>query len=313
MKKSIILSACLLTVGAIIFTGCKKDDEEVPIVVAPTPTVPKSSNVVLHLPLNGNANAAVGTATTVTNTATYVSDRKGTANGAAYLNGAAAAGTGQIIELSGGNFIPSTTTVSCWYKIDPSTFGPGSRIMFGVATDRGYFLEVAGDQAWCKFATSHRLNPDPNAHYYGTAWTDPNGDGNATGNVVYDYLGSLTTMLGGTGWHQMVMTYDEVSAIKTLFVDGVKVMQVDLNSDASNEWHMGALKIADQAGGTGAAISGIVSNLTLGYFCSASNTATGWSDYATSTNTWQGSLDDFRIWNVALSESEVLALYNFEK
>lgn len=295
-----------------MISSCKKDEEEPVVVPTPTPTVPQSASQVLHLALNGNANASVGTTTTVTNTAGWTTNRSGTANSAAYLDGGTAAGNGQIIEISGSNLISPSMTVSVWYKIDPATFGPGSRIMFGLATERGYFFELAGDQAWCKFATSHRLNPDPNSHYFGTAWTDPNGDGTVGGQVVYDYTGSLTSMLGGTGWHQMVMTHDATSAVKTIYVDGVKLMQVDLDNDASEEWHMNNIDIADQADGTGDPIAGIVANLTLGYFCSPSNTATGWSDYSTSTNTFQGAIDDFRIWNIALTESEVAALYDFE-
>jgi hypothetical protein len=315
MKKTIMLTSGLLIAGAFILNGCKDDEviETPPVVVVPEPTVPKSENVVLHLPLNGNSNASVGTVSQVTNTATYIEDRKGGAGGAAYLDGNAAAGTGQIIEISGGNFVPSSTTISCWYQIDPATYGPGSRVMFGIASKLGYFMELAGDQAWCKFVTSHKVTPDPMNHYFGQDYADPNGNGDTSGIVTFDYLGSLSGVIGGSEWHQLVMTYDELSALKTIYVDGLKLMQVDLNSAPSDEWHMAALKIADQAEFTGVPVTGIVQNLTLGYFCSPANTAVDYSIYSGANNTWKGGLDDFRIWNVALSESEVTALYDFEK
>lgn len=313
MKKVMFLSAALLTASALVFTGCKKDEEEEAVITPPTPeaTVPQNGAQQLYLPLNGNASASVGTANLVTNTATYGADRFGNANSAAIFDGSATAGAGSIIEVSGGNFISPSITISCWYKIDPTTFGPGSRVMFGLATERGYFMEVAGDQAWTKFASSHALSPDPNNHYFGTAWTDPNGDGSTNETVLYDYLGSIADLFGGTAWHQLVITHDATSAIKTIFVDGTKVMQVDLDANTT-EWYLSGMGIANQADGTGEAVAGIVPNLTLGYFCSPSNTATGWSNYATATNTWKGMMDDFRIWNVALSESEVAALYDFE-
>jgi hypothetical protein len=311
MKKVMYLTAVFLTASALIFTGCKKDEEE-PIAPTPSaPAVPQSSAQQLYLPLNNSASASVGSVTVVANTATPTADRFGTANGAMFFDGNATAGTGSIIELSGGNFISPSMTISCWYKLDPTSFGPGSRIMFGLCTERGYFMEVAGDQAWTKLATSHALSPDPNNHYFGTAWTDPNGDGATNDNVLFDYMGSIADLFGGTEWHQMVMTHNAADAVKTIYVDGVKVMQVDLDANTT-EWYLKGMGIANQADGTGEAITGLVPNLTLGYFCSPSNTATGWSDYATSTNTWKGAMDDFRIWNVALSQTEVEALYELE-
>lgn len=155
------------------------------------------------------------------------------------------------------------------------------------------------------------ISPDPNTHYFGTAWTDPNGDGSIGGQVLYDYTGSIKDLIGDNTWAHLVMTHDAATAIKTIYFNGVKAMQVDLDAETT-EWYLKDLAIADKADGTGDAIAGIDPKLTLGFMCSRINTATGWSDYNTATNTFVGALDDFRIFDKALTESEVGVLYDSE-
>ncbi len=59
-------------------------------------------------------------------------------------------------------------------------------------------------------------------------------------------------------------------------------------------------------------VSGLVENLTLGYLASTANTATGWAIYSEATNTFKGGMDDFRLWNVALTGEQVNTLFNAE-
>lgn len=272
-------------------------------------TAPQAASQVLYLQLNGDVMDITGNATASFKQVGYTADRFGVANGAALFNGATAAGNGDIVELTGNKFVNASSTISTWFKADPATFGPDSRVMFGCATERGYFMEVAGDMGWCKLATSHMVSPDPNNHYFGTAWTDPNGSGTHNG-ALEEYTGPMINYLGTT-WHQLVMTFDATSSIKTIYLDNVVMLKVSLVN--APEWTLANMAIADKADGTGAPVTGIDPKLTLGYFCSRANTATGWSDYSTSTNTFQGAMDDFRIWNKALTSAEVASLYNAEK
>jgi len=200
-------------------------------------------------------------------------------------------------------------TVNLWFKIDAADYVDG-KAMFGLATERGYFMELGGGLGWCKLATSHMLDPDPNSHYYGTAWTDPNGDGTIGGQVIYDYTGDLSVIMGGK-WTMLTMTFDASTSLKTIYFDGVKIMQVDLDFEAT-EWYLADMELATKADGTGDPIDGIDPVLCLGYLCSRANTATGWSDYATATNTFKGMMDDLRIFNVALTAGEVSDLYDSE-
>ena len=273
-------------------------------------TPPQSDFQVMYLPLDGSVSDITGNASSSYEKNTWTADRWGNVNSAAMFSGGAA-GAGDIIELSGSTFVNASTTFSVWFKVNSADYAAGSKIMFGLATERGYFMEVGGDLAWTKLATSHMISPDPNTHYFGTAWTDPNGDGSIGGQVLYDYTGSIKDLIGDNTWAHLVMTHDAATATKTIYFNGVKAMQVDLDAETT-EWYLKDLAIADKADGTGDAIAGIDPKLTLGFMCSRINTATGWSDYNTATNTFVGALDDFRIFDKALTESEVGVLYDSE-
>ncbi|MDF1546822.1 MAG: Ig-like domain-containing protein [Bacteroidales bacterium] len=239
---------------------------------------------------------------------TYVTSRKTEAGKAANFTGAT---DKSIIEIpNAADLINPSTTYSIWFKVATADFaGGGSRILFGLAVERGFFMEIAENFAWFKLATSHLVDPDPMNHIFGTAWTDPNGDGNMDPPVLYDYSGSISTLIADK-WSHLVMTYDATTSIKTIFIDGSKVMQIDLNAETT-EWYLTDFSIADHDGV--GAITGIDPVLTLGYFCSRANTATGWADYSTATNTFKGQIDDFRVFNKSLTEIEVGLLYNSEK
>lgn len=274
-------------------------------------TPPQKEFQTMYVQFNGGVSDLIGMATTNFEQVSYTTDRFGNANGAASFAGAASAGTGDIIELSGDDLISPSMTISTWFKTNSADY-TGSRVMFGLATERGYFMELGGDAiAWMKLATSHKIDPDPNNHYFGTAWTDPNGDGGVGGQVLYDYEGSISDLVVDK-WTHLVMTFDASTSVKTIFIDGVKIMQVDLNLD-TEEWYLADLGYANKMDGTGDAVDGIDPVLSLGYLCSRANTATSWSNYATAENTYKGELDDFRLFNKALTESEVLTLYNLEK
>ena len=275
-------------------------------------TPPQAASQVMYLQLNGNINDVTGNATKAFEQITYTTDRFGTANAAASFNGGTAAGNGDIVELSGSTFINASTTLSVWFKVANTDYaGLGSRIMFGMASERGMFLELGGDLAWMKFATDHKISPDPKSHYFGTAWDDPNGGGRTgTPMIGTEYKGKIADLIKDK-WSQLVMTFDALTSTKTIFINGVNIYKKSLVN--APEWTLKDMAIADKADGTGAAVTGIDPKFTLGFFCSRANTATGWTTYSTATNTFKGSLDDFRIYNKALTDSEVTSLYNSEK
>jgi hypothetical protein len=274
-------------------------------------TPPQASSQVMYLQLNGTVTDLTGNATDAFDQITYTADRYGNANGAAMFNGSTAPGNGDIVELSGSKFITPSSTYSVWFKLDPADYAAGSRIMFGEASERGIFLEMGGDLAWFKLATSHKVDPDPNNHYFGTAWTDPNGSGDIGGQILQIYTGSIADLIQNH-WNQLVFTFDAYNSLKSIYLDGIQMRQ-DAIASETTEWYLKDFAIGNKADGTGDPVAGIDPVFTLGYFCSRANTATGWTDYSTAENTFKGALDDFRIWNKALTLSEVQDLYNSEK
>jgi hypothetical protein len=319
MKNILMISAAVLTATSILLTGCKKDEDDPPIVPNPVgPSLPQSGSLIFHANLDGTANPTTGNATVEEQAITWAVDRHGNGSRAAYFNGTIGSGS-SVVEYSDMGFISSNMTISTWFKIDPTVFTSG-RQMFGIAAERGFCFELAGDQAWCKMISSHE-NQGTGTEDYGTAWSDYlNGGSPVGGALIYNYNNpnqsdpdqtGLKPFFHNSNWHQIVMTYDANSGLKTFFVDGVKIMQhdVDYNADASSEWYLKNMAL-NNANATGVTVS---PKLTLGYGSSRTNTATGWSMFSsTDNNHFIGSLDDFRIWNVALSESEVATLYDYE-
>ncbi|HYV92030.1 MAG TPA: Ig-like domain-containing protein [Chitinophagales bacterium] len=275
-------------------------------------TPPQKASQVMYLQFDNSIVDLTGNATVGFEQVTYTTDRFGNANAAAFFAGQDVPGTGDIVELDGTNFINPSTTISVWFKLDPATFGPGSREMFGICAQYGYFMEVAGDLAWMKLPTSHKVDPSGiPPHNFGTAWTDYiNGGSPVGGMLLYNYLGSISTLIGGNTWHQLALTYDASSSLKTVFIDGVKIMQADIDL-GQTEWILKDLALATDDGGT--PIVGLDAKLAIGFSSSRANTATSWSNYLTQANTFKGALDDMRIWNKALTEGEVATLYTIEQ
>lgn len=270
-------------------------------------TPPQSTHLVAYWLFDGNTDPYVGSFTTAYEKVSYTADREGFTSSALSFGGAETAGTGDLVEINyAAGLISPSMTVSLWFKVDIADF-ENSRLMFGLGVERGYFMELgSGGIDWMKFATSHKLDPDPSLHYYGTAWTDPNGDGSIGGQTLYDYNGSISDMVGDGDWHQLIMTFDAATSIKTIYVDATMLMQVDLDLDAT-EWVLKGMEVNERDA------TGLVKNLALGFGCSKTSTATGWMDYTTATNTYKGLMDDFRIFDIALTSTEVTTLYNAEK
>lgn len=267
-------------------------------------TPPQVDNQVAYWNFDNNANDYTGTHNTVVEEVSYTVDRQGFDNGAASFNG-----DGDIVEIAySSDLISPNHTLTVWYKVSLADY-EGSRFMFGLGTERGYFNEVGGGLGWFKYASSHSVGTNPsNNGPIGTAWTDPNGDGITDDQVLIDYTGSITDLMDGK-WVMLAMTVDD-TGMKTIYLDGQIIMQVNLNNNA--DWPLEGLALND----ADAATVGLDSNLGIGWAGSTTNKATGWADYAADKNnnrTYKGLLDDMRIFNVALSQSEITTLYNAEK
>lgn len=98
-------------------------------------------------------------------------------------------------------------------------------------------------------------------------------------------------------WHHLVFTYDAATSAMSYYVDGVKLtgLPAGLNTWLDGATPHGAMNLQN------------VSSFVLG----------GWNKHAGLNGptdgwiqSWQGGLDQFRLYSKALTASEVLALYN---
>ena len=100
-------------------------------------------------------------------------------------------------------------------------------------------------------------------------------------------------------WHHIAITYDQTTSKISYYIDGEKATNV---SDASSTWLT-----------NGAPHGPVMFQDTYGFVLG------GWNKHANLGNgaptdawiqSWQGGLDQFRLYNKALSDSEVKALYD---
>ncbi|WP_188464537.1 Ig-like domain-containing protein [Marivirga lumbricoides] len=272
---------------------------------------PQSEAQVGYWKFDGNTEAAVGEFNTVFEQITYATDRFGFQNGAAKFNGASAPGNGDIVEIeSDPSLITDSRTISVWFKVDGEDYKAigSSKFMMGMAAEKGFFFELGDSEvAWIKLATNHKLDPDPNNLKYAVNWSDPNGSGAIGGQISFNYEGSISALIADDNWHQLILAFDAVTSVKTIYLDGNKLMELDIDSE-TEEYFLKGMAINDSN------VEDIIdTNLTFGFAGSRANGATDWANYKTAQNTYKGLMDDVRIFGSALTAQEVQTLYNAER
>ncbi|HMJ70771.1 MAG TPA: Ig-like domain-containing protein [Cyclobacteriaceae bacterium] len=262
-------------------------------------TAPQAAKQMLYVQFGNDIVDLTGNATKGAVQVAYTADRFGNANSAAQFRGATTAGTGDIVELASNSLIAPSMTLSVWFYINQADYvAPGNKPMLGLGAQNGYFIEIGDGPVspnWLKLTTNHKVDPDPKAHVTAQAW----GDFGSTDDAKE--VNTLTK----TGWHHLVMTFDAATYTKTDYLDGVKIKTFNLLDVTNNEWNLKDIVLKSGAG--------IGNKLALGFFADKSHTADDWANYAKEPRTFKGSMDDLRLFNVALSASEVTTLYTAEK
>ena len=310
--------------------------------------VPQKDKEVLFLSFdNQAAEDEVGdhTVTTV-NTLSYVEDRRGTANAAAYFDG-----SGNLVEVAkSADIIPPAATISFWIKTDLADYDgadgsglPQTRFVMGLSAELGYFLEMGRrsndhtadgyQELFLKYGTD-QVNIGNNAADVpkATVWYEVNGQasvgyqaGTSSGwSFVLPALQQdpprtyFANLISGK-WTQLVMTVDPVAQEKTLYINGVKTVTFKWLS-AGADWLFTDLSLKDKDNSGNDWPNVVDGVLALGNACSSMNTQTGWCDYQTQLSNpaetkkfFKGAIDQFRIFSVPLSETEVSTLYDNEK
>jgi len=264
------------------------------------------AGAIAHFTFEDNANDVIGAydpAVADIIGITYTASRKAAAGKAATFNG-----TTSLIEIPNGDAIMNSNnfTVAFWMKTN-STDKTNGHFVMGLAGWNGFQYEVFGGYDGSKFAIQYQLAT-------GTAsedmWFPALAD---LGWVGWTYAKSLTiaemTALLKDNWINVVYAYNASTKVGTLYFNGQRMKAFDFNM-----WPTGEAK----RGVTGLKYAGLPAGnkLALGFIQGRNNrTITDeWADYSlTSNNHFKGQLDDIRFWHKALTENEILLMYNSEK
>ncbi len=272
---------------------------------------PQASRQLAYFNFNNNVNSNVGTWTVENVSSSYAEDRGGFANSSVAFNG-----TTDIIEVANGAALfGSSSTLSFWVWTD-TTSGHGLFTM-GINGFKGSQVEIDGKANWIKNAASF-TNPD-NLELAEDLFF--NGDGTFNGNGGWQGW-NFNTDLRPTGgvknvmamkWAHVVYTYDAGSKLRTVYVNGTRMMQADFNL-----WPDGDAKRAITGQKVFTAPSpefstkfafGFAKDRSAGLW-----SAEPWGDYNNpGANHFKGRLDDVRFFDVALTSAEISTLYNAEK
>ncbi len=271
------------------------------------------AGAVAHFTFEDNANDIIGAWDPAAGDIvdiTYTASRKAAAGKAATFNG-----TTSLIEIPNGELLMNTNsfTISFWVKTN-STGKTSGHFVMGLAGWNGLQYEIFGGYDGSKFAIQYQ-------HATGTAAEDMWFPVEAKYNNLppdqawqgWTYAKSLTAaeMMAKLkdNWLHIVYTYNAATKVGTLYFDGVKMKSFDFNlwPDGDAKRGVTGLKYAGNAQGN---------KWALGFIQGRNNrTITDdWADYANPANNhFKGQLDDIRIWHKAITENEILLMYNSEK
>jgi len=228
-------------------------------------------------------------------------------------------GTSTLIEVSNGDKLVNTSdfSVSFWvkanslYQLDSLGKRKG-QMVFGVGDAKGFEFEIASDYSSCKLVSSFAL-PDGTTISEELAFA---GDGKTWSNgglPGWTYCMDLSPYGGFEAmvkdqWVFVCCTYKSATKISTMYLNGLRMKEQDFN-----KWPAGdpARNITGMKyGGTAPARENL---LAVGFFHSAMSTefsGTSWGNYYSPyANHFRGWLDELRVFQTALTTSEVVEMY----
>ncbi len=299
------------------FTACSDDDKggnnNGDLV---DPSTIATSNLIAYFPFENNGNDLIsGMAPSNSTGVTYVLGRRGNA-----YQGSGSAGTADVAgdpsflhyTLQANSKIKTLKafTIAMWIKILPTTDGGPEPMIFQV--------DGSTDWTWGNFFLIQHRNPSAETAGYSPIFDnyfwkndasdpDPLPENTWKGQRVANIKnpvgedGNVTQqVLSFNAWQHLIMTYDNVTSNWYCYVNGVLF---DLGAGFSERWQgishesrLGDLKF------------NLPTTLTIG----------AWADVAKGNETWgwagffKGGLDEFRIYDRALTATEAAALYSAE-
>ncbi len=285
--------------------------------------VPQSDKLVVYLPFNG-AVADEFEHTILNNEVTLGTDRFGNVESSATFNGT----TNYVGIQYAADMSNASTTVSYWIKLPASqahkdhigttTVGNIKQyVTFSIGGNNGTYhefnrftcCELGYDIDVLKYVTNH-VNSG-NASALAADFSEMKNEGTPGGTQVVE-VNNLPWLESNTGaWVQIVTSWNATTRTKSFYINGVPSTVYSLTASAEYALDAATIDVAgidlDESNSK---------NLYLGsgvpYW--ATKTATGIIPFRSEIPfAFKGQMDDFRMYSVALTNAEVLSLYNAEK
>lgn len=276
---------------------------------------------IAHWTFEGNANDIAGDYNPHTNgtvNITYTDSRNAAAGKAATFDG-----TTSIIEISNGDVLMNSAsfTLSFWVKTNSTgqvdaNGNPKGYFVMGLAAFYGFQFEIPADFSNCKLAGRYDIGGGQTASE--DLWFP--GDGKNKDNGGWQGWSFCKDLTGSGGvaailkdkWAHVVCEYNGATKVGTMYLNGEKMKSQDFNL-----WPDGDAKRNVTGMKYGGAEPDTFNELAFGFIQSREGTlwdSEPWGGYDFPTsNHFRGQLDDVRIYHKALTETEILLMYNSEK
>ena len=268
------------------------------------------SGQIAYWNFESNTNDVFGTfnaSASLTKDVTYVDARKTAAGKAVSFNG-----TTTIIEVPNGNQLMANKDfgLSFWVNVNSTKT---EHFVLGLAAWKGFQFQVIGNP-WTdlgkgvKLAATYDIGgglvADEDIYWNG----QPNGWQGSTFAKDMSAAGGIASYFKDK-WAHVICTYNSTTKVGSMYVNGEKVRAFDFNLWPAGDAKKGALGVKFAGNATG-------NNLVFGFIQGSANRIIT-DDWADPSNInaphFKGLLDDVRIFNKALTETEINLIYKSEK
>ena len=288
------------------------------------PVVPQSSKLVVYVPFEGTVVDKATAHPILNSNVTFVADRFGNFNGCADFNGT----TNYVGIQYAANMSNANTTVSYWIKLPASqaykdhigtTAASNIKqyVTFAIGGNNGTYHEwnrftccgLTYDIDVLKYFTNHK-NSGAASTLAGSSIEMKN-EGNPGGDKIVEIKNTSWIEQQTGKWMHIVTSWNAATRTKSFYINGVPSTVYKLTPSADYALDDAIIDVA------GIDVDPNNSrNLYLGsgvpYW--ANKTATGITPFRSNIPfAFKGQMDDFRMYSVALTDAEVLSLYEAEK
>ncbi|MEM9896844.1 MAG: Ig-like domain-containing protein [Bacteroidota bacterium] len=280
--------------------------------------VPQADNLVLYLPFSGSVEDQFGRSTLVSDV-TFGTDRLGNVSSAAEFNGT----SNYAAVAYNSDLISDSHTISYWMKLpESSDYDTHVRISgyvtFALGGFEGYLHEWGRFDCcdnltldFLKYVTSH--TNAGTASDFASEFMEMKGENRQGDNI--DEIDNLTWLEELTGqWAFVTTSYDAATETKTIYINGAQVIEITLTPTEDGNFDLEEIALnADAIASNENNNNNLYLGAGLPFWGNISSGDQIIPIRGETNHAFKGSLDEFRIFNVALTDAEVLELYNAER